>query len=171
MESLTPTIEIRRVSKDELWKVRVLAQLIFPATYREIVDVDQIDYMMDLFYTPEALVAQLESGQVFLIVYYEGKASGYASYTRINAAGDFKLNKIYVDNRLQGRGLGRKLLNDVISKVKSAGGRTLQLNVNRNNKAKGFYENMGFSVLKEQLLDIGNNYFMDDYVMSLKLKV
>jgi hypothetical protein len=61
------------------------------------------------------------------------------------------------------------LLSDVISRVKMAGGKTLQLNVNRKNKATGFYLNMGFSVLKEELLDIGGGYFMDDYVLNLAL--
>ena len=95
---------------------------------------------------------------------------GFASYTRLNEEGDFKLNKIYLDNRLQGKGLGRWLLNDVISRVKSEGGRALQLNVNRHNKARSFYEKMGFSLLKEDLIDIGGGYFMDDYVMELSLK-
>jgi len=53
--------------------------------------------------------------------------------------------------------------------VKSAGGRTLQLNVNRHNKAKGFYQNMGFTIVKEELLDIGGGHFMDDYVMEMRI--
>jgi diamine N-acetyltransferase len=71
---------------------------------------------------------------------------------------------------LQGNGLGRWLLNDVIARVKSEGASALLLNVNRYNKARAFYEKMGFSVLKEDLIDIGSGYFMDDYVMELSLK-
>jgi len=170
MESFTPTMEIRHVSKDDLWQVRELALQIFPTTYQEIVEPEQIDYMMDLFYTPENLRKQFESGQVFLIIYAEGKASGYASYTPLNEDGEYKLNKIYVDTRLQGKGLGRILLSDVISRVRNAGGNSLQLNVNRFNKAVGFYQSMGFVLKKEELLDIGRGYFMDDYVMEISLK-
>ncbi len=170
MESVTPTMEVRHLSKDELWQVRELALEIFPITYKEIVEQEQIDYMMDLFYTPENLRKQFESGQVFLIIYSEGKASGYASYTPLSENGEYKLNKIYVDTRLQGKGLGRSLLSDVISRVGKAGGKSLQLNVNRFNKAVGFYKSMGFVLMKEELLDIGRGYFMDDYVMELSLK-
>ena len=71
--------------------------------------------------------------------------------------------------QLQGKGLGRILLNDVISRLKATGAKSLQLNVNRFNKAVGFYRNMGFFVKKEELLEIGNGYFMDDFVMELSL--
>ena len=170
MESVSPGLEVRHLSKGELWQVRELALEIFPITYREIVEPEQIDYMMELFYTSENLLRQFESGQVFLIIYTEGKSSGYASYTPLNESGEYKLNKIYVDTRLQGKGLGRSLMNDVISRVKDAGGISLQLNVNRFNKAVGFYKSMGFVLKKEELLDIGRGYFMDDYVMEINLK-
>ena len=170
METMIPGTEVRLATRDDLWQIRELALHIFPFTYREIVDGPQIDYMMDMFYLPDNLVRQLESGQKFLIVYTEGRPAGYASYTLLNETGDFKLNKIYLDHRLQGKGLGKILLNDVIARVKAAGGKALQLNVNRNNKAVGFYKAMGFTVKKEELLDIGNGYFMDDYVMEYNLE-
>jgi ribosomal protein S18 acetylase RimI-like enzyme len=169
METFVPGIEIRLAFREDLWQVRELALLIFPFTYREIVEPEQIDYMMDMFYQPDNLVRQLESGQTFLIIYLEERPAGFASYTRLNEEGIFKLNKIYLDNRLQGKGLGRILLNNLISRVKAAGGSALQLNVNRYNKAVGFYKAMGFKILKEELLDIGNGYFMDDYVLVLSL--
>src|SRR5580700_2323093 len=134
MEPNTQGIEVREVSEEDLWQVRELAFQIFPVTYQDIVDPRQIAYMMDLIYSPEALVAQWDSGQNFLIVYSEEIPVGFASYTRLNDEGDFKLNKIYLDNRLQGKGLGRWLLNDVITRVKSEEGRALLLNVNRHNK-------------------------------------
>jgi diamine N-acetyltransferase len=170
METVLPGIEVREIQKENLFMIRELALKIFPFTYMDIVGAEQVDFMMDLFYTPEALFAQHASGQVFLIIFYEGKPAGYASYTRINAAGVFKLNKIYLDYTIQGKGLGRILLNDVISRVTASGGIMLQLNVNRFNKAVGFYQTMGLSILKEELLDIGGGFFMDDYVMGIQLK-
>jgi ribosomal protein S18 acetylase RimI-like enzyme len=170
MEPFTAGLDVRIASRDDLNLVRELALLIFPVTYRDIVAAGQVDYMMNLIYSPEALAVQQESGQIFLIIYVEGRAAGFAGYTRLNVSGDFKLNKIYLDYNFQGRGLGKWLLSDVISRVKASGGRTLQLNVNRFNKARGFYESMGFTFLKEDKVDIGNGYFMDDYVLSLRLK-
>jgi len=170
LEPASPIVEVRELPKSALLLVRELALRIFPFTYMDIVDTEQINYMMELFYTPEALLAQHASGQVFLVIYFEGNAAGYASYTRLNDEGDFKLNKIYLDIEIQGKGLGRILLNETINRIIASGGRSLQLNVNRNNKAVGFYKSMGFSIMKEELLDIGTGFFMDDYVMGLSLK-
>jgi ribosomal protein S18 acetylase RimI-like enzyme len=170
MALLNQRMEVRMVPKEDLWMVRELALQIFPVTYQDIVEAPQIDYMMDMFYSNENLVKQYDEGQVFLIIYLEEKPSGFAAFTRLDRAGEFKLNKIYLDTRIQGIGLGRCLLNDVVSRVRAAGGATLQLNVNKNNKAVGFYNAMGFTIKEEVLLDIGNGYFMDDFVMSLKLK-
>ena len=169
MDTVIEGAEIRLAEEEDLWLVRELAEQIFPVTYQEIVETKQIIYMMDLIYSPEALVSQLDAGQVFHILYYETEPAGFASYTPFPEAGKFKLNKIYLDPKLQGKGLGKYLLQDMISRVKNDGGTELQLNVNRFNRAKGFYENMGFSILKEELLDIGNGYFMDDYVMHINI--
>jgi len=170
MESASPAIEVREVPEEDLWEVRELALRIFPVTYQDIVESRQIDYMMDLIYSPEALTYQLDQGQNFLILLYEGNPAGFASYTRLNEEGVFKLNKIYLDGHLQGKGLGKFLLTDVISRIKAEAGVSLRLNVNRHNEARGFYEKMGFSLLQEELIDIGNGYFMDDYVMEISLR-
>ena len=42
----------------------------------------------------------------------------------------------------------------------------LELNVNRHNDAFHFYTKLGFSISKEEDNDIGEGYFMNDYVME-----
>ena len=169
MDTVISGAEIRLAEEEDLWLVRELAEQIFPVTYQDIVETKQIVYMMDLIYSPEALVSQLDAGQIFHILYYVGEPSGFASYTPLPEEGKFKLNKIYLHPKLQGKGLGKFLLQDIIARVKNDGGTELQLNVNRFNTAKRFYENIGFTILKEELLDIGNGYFMDDYVMHINI--
>jgi ribosomal protein S18 acetylase RimI-like enzyme len=46
---------------------------------------------------------------------------------------------------------------------------TIELNVNKYNSAVSFYEKMGFERIREMVLDIGQGYVMDDYVMQLRL--
>ena len=41
----------------------------------------------------------------------------------------------------------------------------LHLNVNKFNDAVQFYERAGFVTIKEEDIDIGQGYFMNDYVM------
>ncbi len=69
-------------------------------------------------------------------------------------------------NELQGLGLGKELMTSVIDQVKTAGAKKLLLNVYRLNKAIAFYKKLGFDIIKEEDVDIGNGYFMNDYVMQ-----
>ena len=43
------------------------------------------------------------------------------------------------------------------------------LNVNRYNKALYFYEKHGFTIAQEVDIEIGEGYFMNDYIMKLSL--
>ncbi len=45
----------------------------------------------------------------------------------------------------------------------------VELNVNRQNKAVDFYKNIGFKIIKEVDIPIGEGYFMNDYVMQKEL--
>src|SRR5690606_3950314 len=83
----------------------------------------------------------------------------------------FTLHKIYILPKMQGKGIGNMLLNFAIERTKNSGGKFLQLNVNRHNKALAFYKKHGFSVILEEDIDIGNGYFMNDYKMQLEIPV
>jgi ribosomal protein S18 acetylase RimI-like enzyme len=69
----------------------------------------------------------------------------------------------------QGTGAGKILMDEVIKRTADAGNKSLLLNVNRDNPALGFYKKKGFEIIKTEDIDIGNGYFMNDYVMELKI--
>ena len=58
------------------------------------------------------------------------------------------------------------LVEEVKRRLKMQGIHTLDLNVNRHNKAREFYEKLGFAVIQEEDVPIGP-YWMNDYVMRL----
>jgi GNAT superfamily N-acetyltransferase len=78
-----------------------------------------------------------------------------------------KLNKLYILPSAQGTGAGKALLNKSIEVVKAAGSSSLCLQVNKLNTAYTFYLKHGFVKEQEFKFDIGNGFFMDDYVMRL----
>ena len=45
----------------------------------------------------------------------------------------------------------------------------MELNVNRSNRAKGFYERMGMRVVREGDFPIGGGFFMNDYIMGMEV--
>jgi GNAT superfamily N-acetyltransferase len=163
-------ISIRFADLEDINTIGFLAQQIWPRAYQDILSDAQLGYMLNLFYSPASLRHQmLEDKQNFLVVEEDEEPIGFASWSRAAEPGVYRLHKIYVLSGMQGKGLGKAILDFIFEDIAPQGARVLQLNVNRNNKARRFYEKMGFAVIREEDIDIGNNYFMNDYVMELPL--
>ena len=162
--------EIRKALVEDIPVIRELTFRVWPQTYASIISQEQIDYMLEMMYSEASLAKQMtEEGCTFIIVYENGNPVGFASFAETEP-GIWKLHKIYILQNQQGKGTGKFVINHIISTIKERKAEALQLQVNRHNKAKEFYERLGFTVLKIADFDIGNGYFMNDYVMEKKLK-
>lgn len=160
-------IEIKKVGVDAIPIIKEIADATWPVTYNEILTSKQLDYMMELIYSISSLQKQIQNGQQFIIAYYTDKPIAFAAYSpKENISSVYKLHKIYILPNQQGKGIGKKLVNFITADIKPC--HTLHLNVNRHNKARFFYEKLGFTIISEEDIDIGNGYFMNDYVMELK---
>lgn len=158
-------------SLENIPQIQRIAYATWPATYGEIISEPQMHYMLATMYNTDVLKLQLEQeGHRFALAETEGKAVGFAGYSPTEESGVYKLHKLYVLPNIQKEGAGKSLLQYVIDHVKEAGGTRLQLNVNRFNNAKQFYEKKGFQVIREEDNDIGNGFFMNDYVMEISLQ-
>ncbi|HVU56957.1 MAG TPA: GNAT family N-acetyltransferase [Puia sp.] len=167
---MEPSLSFRFADLDDINTIGFLAQQIWPVTYGEILSPVQLDYMLQLFYSPASLRKQMtEDKHRFVMVEEDDEAIGFASWSPAKEPGVFKLHKLYVLTGQQGKGMGKAILHFIFDDVRERGGRTLRLNVNRHNKARQFYEKMGFTVVGEEDVPIGNNYFMNDYVMEAPL--
>jgi len=149
---------------DDIPAIQRIAYKTWPVAYGSILSKEQIEYMLDEMYDKVSLTQQLNSSHQFFIAHKGGEAIGFASVSKED--GFFKLNKLYVLPAMQNTGAGKKLLHAVIEYVQKHGGIKLLLQVNRNNPAVSFYNKMGFVILYEFNFDIGNDYFMNDYMME-----
>ncbi len=163
-----PFCTIRHATVDDVPLIRTLAKQTWPLSYEKILSRSQIIYMMQLMYSENALRKQINEGSQFIIVYNNAIPVGFASYSETEPT-VYKLHKIYLLPNQQGRGTGKFTIEQIIVDILPKGATVLQLNVNRFNKAKGFYEKLGFVVIKEEKIDIGSGYFMDDYVMEKRI--
>ncbi len=159
----------KRAEESEIGAIQAIADAIWKQTYQSILSKEQIDYMYDWMYSHEELLGQIQNGHLFYFVYNDWDLSGFASIENTND-GVWKLHKIYVVPQQQGKGCGEELLQFIINKVRSLGGFELLLNVNRHNKARFFYEKNGFTIKEEADIDIGNGYFMNDYILTLPIE-
>jgi len=161
---------IHEASPLEIAIIQSLIQRIWKPTYRDILSDEQMDYMLEQMYDAGTLRRQMDEGHQFLLIYEDNSPVGFAGFQNdYPEMGVCKLHKIYLLPETQGHGLGKMLLHEVRERAVAAGQTSLLLNVNRHNKAYEFYRNYGFSVQEEVDLDIGNGYFMNDYVMELAL--
>lgn len=149
--------------------IQRIVETTWPITYGPILTDKQIQYMLDLIYSGEALSQQLDQGHNFyLLKENDGSVIGFIDLEK-TAESISKLHKIYLLPDQQGKGYGKKLLDYAIRVAREQGSRRLQLNVNRYNKALAFYQKMGLQIIKEVDIPIGNGYFMNDFVLELNL--
>ena len=156
---------IEKATINDIPLIRQLCFEVWPQTYAGILSQGQIDYMLNMMYSESSLENQIREGSEFILVYEDEVPVGFASYEEI-APTIFKLHKIYVLPSQQGKGTGRFVINKVMEEIGQNGATKLELQVNRNNKAKKFYEKLGFTIREEIKLDIGKGYVMDDYIME-----
>jgi ribosomal protein S18 acetylase RimI-like enzyme len=161
-------LKIKNASIADIPLIRELTYKVWPQTYSSIISQQQIDYMLELMYSEASLQKQMDDGSQFIIVCDDAEPVGFASFQEINPT-TWKLHKIYILATQQGKGTGKFVIDLIIKKIQQQGATTLQLQVNRHNKARSFYEKIGFTVIEEADFDIGNGYFMNDYVMEKNL--
>jgi diamine N-acetyltransferase len=156
-------------TKEQFPIIRDLAFKIWPSAYGEILSKEQLDYMLDMIYSLESIEKQVAKKQVFLLIKENDKYLGFASYElNIDNSNKSKIQKLYVLPETQGKGIGRKAIDFIKKNASDANNEALILNVNKYNKAKDFYLNYGFKIINTIVIDIGNGYVMDDYVMEIK---
>jgi len=159
---------IRAANLSDIPTIRSIAENTWPDAYSNIISPEQLHYMLNLMYSDSSLLHQMNNGHRFYIAEINEIAIGFAS---VSDEGNnvFQLNKLYVLPDTQKSGVGKSLIQKVINYAKLNGGKQVFLRVNKQNKAKLFYEKQGFSVLNESILELEHGYVMDDYIMGINI--
>lgn len=163
-------ISISNASTQDIPVIRKIAEDTWWPTYRSILTDEQLRYMLTSIYSPKTLTEVMENGsQIFMILHDDRGPQAFASFgARKEDPTIWKLHKLYVLPNNHGKGYGKMLIEEVKNRMRKQKIRTLDLNVNRFNPAKTFYEKLGFTVIKEEDVPVGP-YFMNDYVMRLEI--
>jgi ribosomal protein S18 acetylase RimI-like enzyme len=153
---------------DQFTEVRNIAYEVWPKTYGSILTEAQIEYMLERMYSIPSLQEQANTkNHHFILIRDQNETVGFASYEHnTDSLKKTKIHKIYILSSQQGKGTGKALIDYIENQAKVNNDTALFLNVNKNNSAIQFYEKVGFKIIKEEIIDIGNSYVMDDYVME-----
>lgn len=145
-------------TKENIKKISKMSKSIWKEAYEDILTSEQIDYMLDMFLSKEAIKEQINQGYQYYMI-KEDKPCGFAA---VKVDEKVFLSKIYLLKDYRQKGI----LKDFINRMKDYN-KPIHLTVNKKNKdAIAVYEHLGFEITDSVITDIGNNYVMDDYVMT-----
>ncbi len=156
---------LRKATLEDIPLIQEIAEQAWRPTYSHILSEEQTQYMIPMMYATEVLQNQID---IFLILEIEGEGMGYCAFEQTSES-DAKLNKLYLRPTVKQKGAGSFIIEQISNQARSMGLKSIHLNVNKHNSAVEFYLKKGFIKDKEIVLDIGNGYVMDDYVMRLML--
>ena len=146
-----------------------LSKEIWYDNYRDMISVDQIEYMLNLMYNPERIKTEIEQGVIWEFVLYNNAIVGYLVYD-LKPDNRVFLSKIYLKTTAQGLGIGKAAIERVKDFGRTNNCRAVYLTVNRNNpKGIRAYNRSGFKIIAEEDTDIGQGYIMDDYIFEFSL--
>lgn len=154
---------IRCVIEADLEELSTLAHRIWREHYTPIIGAAQVKYMLGLWYSPQFLRDQMnDEKRLFLVVESGSELKAYVQSSEQD--GYSFIHKLYVASESKGQGMGTALLKALPTHL------PLQLRVNRDNiNSIGFYKRYGFEITGEHVLDIGQGYSMDDYIMEMPI--
>lgn len=153
MESL-----IRPLGAADRTLVIDLSRRIWPHAYAGVLAPEQIENILARIYNEENLAGEMAAGHRFWAAEEKGEALGFASGYR---DGDTVwIKKLYVLPQCQGRGIGRLLMETVITAFAPVAQARLLVN-SGNLAAQRFYERCGFTRAESVPVRMGDFDFTD----------
>ncbi|MCL6265338.1 GNAT family N-acetyltransferase [Flagellimonas myxillae] len=155
-------------STEDFKTISELARNIWTQHYTPIIGEQQVTYMLDKFQSSAAIEGQVKNGYSYFLLQYEQVPVGYFAF-RVDE--DFLfLSKIYVQSSHRGKGVGRRAIEFMKTRVKELNLKKIRLTVNKyNSNSIKAYEKIGFINVDSVVQDIGNGFVMDDYVLEKKI--
>ena len=163
-------LRIINVTNMELvYSLSAVADDIWHEHFTPIIGEKQVDYMLDKFLSPEALVEQINSGYEYFLLSYDYTFAGFVG---INEESDaLFLSKFYIHKEFRGKKIASYMFQKLIEICKLRDLKKIWLTCNRHNtNTLAVYEHLGFKTVREQVTDIGNGFVMDDYVLEYEIK-
>lgn len=163
----------RDATLNDVTLIRSLANGVWQATYADILSPAQIDYMFEMMYSHESLIEQMrDKHHHFIIIMLNDAPCAYISIEPLGGS-RYNFQKIYARREVQGKGVGRYMIEQGIEWVRRQEATIatdakieIELFVNRRNRAVEFYRHMGFEIIDTRDHAIGNDFYMNDYIMQ-----
>ena len=152
--------------------IAALADEIWREHYTPIIGEAQVDYMLKKFQLAEQIREDIKRNDYVYFAAEYIKSGEMIGYCASQPKEDYLLlSKIYVHKDYRGKGIARSFLDEVSALCIEYGFNKIRLTVNKyNDNSIAAYHKMGFETIDSVKTDIGNGFFMDDFVMELAIK-
>ncbi len=163
-----PEFTILPANASDYPAIQQMAWEIWPSWYASIISMDQIEYMLRHFYSPEGLEKQAKTGQQFFLARENHKPVGFLGLSALSKE-EWKLDKLYLLEITRGKGYGKMMMDFALDLARKNKAGHLILNVNRFNDSRDFYFSMGFRI--RDVVDIPLACFwLNDFIVEKSLR-
>lgn len=163
-------IVISQATSKDIPIIQEIANKTWPEAYGAILSDSQSVYMMNMMYSDASMLQQFNKKHLFYLAYEGDFCLGFASCENNYLSNMVtRIHKIYILPESQGKGVGKLLIEKVDALAKANHSECISLNVNKFNKALGFYKKLGFEIVNEENIEIGQGYLMEDYRMEKEI--
>lgn len=163
-------ISFKEATETDIELIRQLAEKSWNTAYQGIISQEQIDYMLRKMYSAGEISKQiLNPDYHYFLILNDEIPAGFIGFEHHFEENTTKLHRIYLLPEMKGKGLGKAAIEFLKEKVSETTDRRIILNVNKANSAQKVYESQGFKIYKETVIDIGEGYVMDDFLMEFLL--
>jgi ribosomal protein S18 acetylase RimI-like enzyme len=154
-------------------QIRILAQvadIVWHDAFKEIITLDQIEYMIEKFQSFNALSEAInKNNYIYYLIKIDNNVAGYTGIHEENEK--LFLSKLYILREYRGKKIATKVFEFIETLARNKKLKSVWLTVNRNNThAIEVYKHKGFVVTRKQIADIGNGFVMDDFVFEKEIK-
>ncbi len=165
-------MQLQTATLEDISAIIALAKTAWLDTYTSIITLEQIEFMLHLFYSEEVIASQMKNPlHHFIIAKEENVLKGYCHFMEEKGEVPYcKLSKLYLLPSEKGKGLGQLLMKAMDQKSLSMGISCIRLNVNRANSALYFYQKMGFAIIETVDIPL-DKFWLNDYVMEKRLGI
>ncbi len=159
-------MEIREVfGEADVRRMTKVAEVVWREANTAFCTPEQVEYMIEMFQSYEAVSGQLVHGYRYFLVEEAGEILAYFG---VQPQGErLFLSKFYILKEHRGKGIFSLGLEYMCGLCRELQLDTIYLTVNRRNfHACEVYLHKGFRIAEEAVADIGCGFVMDDYIME-----
>ena len=159
-------MEIREVfGEADVCRMTKVAEVVWREANTAFCTPEQVEYMIEMFQSYEAVSGQLVHGYRYFLVEEAGEILAYFG---VQPQGErLFLSKFYILKEHRGKGIFSLGLEYMCGLCHELQLDTIYLTVNRRNfHACEVYLHKGFRIAEEAVADIGCGFVMDDYIME-----